>query len=263
MNKELTIIYPSIFNELTSPWDTEYNIAKELGINVCLFDEETLNILKCDLTDQVIIYRGWMISIQDYIKLSENIKKKGGVMFIPSEQYKKANTFSNWYNLLNRYTMKSYFIKDFSKLDDYFNDGKEWFVKDDLKSLGGKKSIAKNSKQAIEIYNQIQENRDFKIENNGICLREVIDIYDEERFFALNGEILGIHLDKDRLKLANQIAKKIFEKLNLVFISIDIGRSELKNILVEVGDFQISDINKEGDVKKIKECYSILKKLIF
>ena len=133
------------------------------------------------------------------------------------------------------------------------------YVKDDLKSLGGKKSIAGTAIEAIEIYEKIQKNRDFEIENNGVCLREVIEIHDEERFFALNGKILGTHNDKDRLDLANQIADKLLKKLGLTFVSIDIGRTNFKNILVEVGGFQVSDISKEGDTDKIRECYELLK----
>ena len=258
MSKELTILYPSLFGEMSSPWLEEHKIAKEASINVSLFDEDTLKI-KENLDNQVIIYRGWMISISDYKKLSDSVNTNGGVMFISVEQYRKNNTFSNWYNLLSRYTMKSHFITDFFNLHEYFNDGQEWFVKDDLKSLGGKKSIASTPTEAIEIYDKIQDNRDFIIENNGICLREVIDIHDEERFFALNGEILGDHEDKDRLDLANQIAEKLFRKLGLTFVSIDIGRTNLKNILVEIGGFQVSDISKEGNEDKIRECYEILK----
>lgn len=261
MQNEISIIFPSVFNELSEPWDAEYEIAKNLGFNVFTFDETTLKI-KNDLKNQIVIYRGWMISTEDYETLSKNINDKGGIMFISNIQFKKANTFSNWYNILNRYTMESHFIRDFSELDNYFKDGKSWFVKDDLKSLGGINSIANSKKEAIKIYDKIQKNRDYVLEDNGICLREIYEITDEERFFALNGKILGEHIDKDRLDLANKVASLLFKRLGLVFISIDIGRTNFKNILVEIGGFQVSDISKSGDLRKIEECYSILKEKI-
>lgn len=65
----ITFIYPSLFDEIVSPWDDEYKTAKEIGFNVATFDEETFQI-KSNLSDNLVIYRGWMISLEDYIKLS-------------------------------------------------------------------------------------------------------------------------------------------------------------------------------------------------
>jgi len=257
MIEGITIIYPALFNELSEPWDAEYQIAENVGFNVYKFEEDTLAIKK-DLSNQLIIYRGWMISLEDYKKLSENVESKGGIMFIPVEQFKKANSFSNWYNILQRYTMDSYFIKDFDELDKYFKDGEAFFVKDDLKSLGSKQSIAYSKDEAISIYNKIQENRDFILENNGICLREIIELDNEERFFAIDGKIIGIHTDNDRLSLAEKVAKDIYKRLGLMAISIDIAHSNIKNVLVEVGGFQVSDMDKDGDLVKIEEFYTDL-----
>jgi len=255
----VTILYPAVFGELSSPWSEEYFIAKKTGFSVATFEEDSFKI-KSDISGHIIIYRGWMISFDDYKKLTDAVNKKNGSMLIPLSQYRKANSFSNWYSVLNRYSMESYFIRDFSKLEPLFLEHKQFFVKDDLKSLGSKKSIANTAEEAINIYEKIKSNRDFEIENNGICLRKVVSLENEERFFVLNGEILCEKEDnQERRKFVKQVAEKLSSKLNLAFLTVDVASSEGKNILVEVGGFQVSDIAKNGDVSLVEDFYVNLK----
>ena len=257
--KKITIIYPSLFGEVYSPWKEELEIAKEVGINTETFDETDFSI-RSNLSDCLVIYRGWMISQKDYLLISKSVENKGGVMLIPQEQFRKANTFSCWYQLLERYTMTSNFVRDLDTLDDYFVDDYEWFVKDELKSLGSEKSIATSKDEAIDIYEKIKGHRDFEIENNGICLREVVDITDEERFFILNGKIIGKHDNEKRISFVKNIADKLYTKLSLLFVVIDVGTVDDKNKLVEVGGFQVSDMSKEGDTETIKFIYESINK---
>lgn len=261
MQYDITIIYPSLFGEISSPWKEEYEIAKKIGLNVATFDEEEYTI-KQNLLDKVVVYRGWMLSVENYKKLIKAVEKKKGAMLINEHQFKQINSFSSWYEKLEEYTIKSYFVQDFSELDALFEGEKSYFVKDQLKSLGSEKSIAHSKDEAIEIYNEIQKNRDFEIEDNGICLREVVSIEDEERFFVMDGHIISSSKNQDRLMFVQNITNIILEDLQIVFASIDVAYCNGKNILVELGGLQVSDMNKEGDLEEIEMYYKQFKSSI-
>ena len=223
--KETVILFTSVFGEVQSPWDQEYKLAKENGFRVSLVDEIDFKI-KDDLSSCLVIYRGWMISFEQYSLLSDNISKKGGTPFISKDLFRKTNSFSTWYYRLPSYTMKSFFIKDDDKMIDsvykLFEENNSFFVKDNLKSLGDGKSIANSAEEALLIYSEIQTNRDFKIENNGLCLREVVVLDSEERFFVINGKILDIGLDysEERVKMVSNISKILLENTGIFACSI-------------------------------------------
>jgi len=262
MNR-VVILFTSVFGELSSPWDIEYELAKKNGFDVALLDEIDLKI-NTDLSDALVIYRGWMISFEDYSVLYDNIIKNGGTPFISKELFRKTNSFSTWYFRLTKYTMKSFFVRDDEKkidtVYDLFEDNDSFFVKDNLKSLGDGRSIANSPEEALLIYSEIKENRDFKISDNGLCLREVVSLENEQRFFIVNGEILdiGLKYSNHRVKMVKNISKILLESLGIFSCTMDIASDGPKDILVEVGGFQVSDIDKSGDKIVIDSFYKSL-----
>lgn len=266
--KKITILFPSVFGELFSPWDVEYKIAKDLGFNVAKIDENDF-IISGDLSDSLVVYRGWMLSFDSYTRMFDLIFKKNGTPFISKDIFRKTNSFSAWYFRLSKYTMKSFFIKDDKDMIDktysIFEENESFFVKDNLKSLGEGKSIANSAEEALLIYDEIKTNRDFLIQDNGVCLREITKLEKEQRFFIINGKILdiGINYSKRRLKMVEKISSVLLEKTGIYSCSIDIATSNNKEILVEVGGFQVSDIDKSGDSLVITSFYrSLLNELL-
>ena len=258
MKKEITVLFPALFGELSSPWDDEYELAKKVGFNVLKIDEETLNVKK-DLSEQLVIYRGWMMSNECYSKLLTSVSNKGGEMITTLDNFRNANKFSFWYDRLSEFTMNSITTSDFSELDKLFKENKSFFIKDELKSLGDGKSIANSKEEAIEIYNKIKASRDFSIKDNQMCLREVISLDNEERFFTINGKVIGTHQNKERINFVEKIANIALNELGLSSISIDVASSNSEDILIEIGDFQVSDMNKDGNLEFIEQYFKILK----
>jgi glutathione synthase/RimK-type ligase-like ATP-grasp enzyme len=58
--------------------------------------------------------------------------------------------------------------------------------------------------------------------------------------------------------MVNKIASILYEKVGIFACSIDIANSNGKDLLVEVGGFQVSDIDKNGDKFIIDNFYKSL-----
>lgn len=223
----------------------------------CLFfDIETLadNVIKFSkplmfFDGANVIYRGWMLKPHQYEALQEALSKKGLNLIIDLSTYLKSHYMPNWYNELQNFTMKTSFFT-FDEIICLQTDfDTPVFVKDYVKSLTSSEgSIAKNLSSLKEKVHKLKKTRG-EIEG-GIVLREFIELLPnyEERYFVYQGKAYS------RDGIVPEIVQQIATIHNTPFFSIDIAkRVNGDEILIEVGDGQVSDIKKWN----VKDFYKI------
>ena len=90
----------------------EYHHAKNLGIPAHLFCLETFlesNKLRIAHADKpvTLIYRGWMVTHEQYTALYDSLLAKGFTLINTPEQYRQCHHLPYWYGLLVKHTAKS------------------------------------------------------------------------------------------------------------------------------------------------------------
>lgn len=236
----MQIIYPSDdFNNkiIDESYLEESILAKANGFNIGILDitkfkEDYSGLSKVD-KNELSIWRGWMFKDYQYKKLEEQCN-----LLISTEEYISSHYIVNWYDKVSQYTPKSIFIKEGDEIN--INENR-YFVKDYVKSNTGKLgSIANNLKEVMEIIKELKKYRG-DIEG-GICLRDVVDLKEEteQRLFVVNGKVFSN--DNIYPDYINDVVSILNPKK---FYSLDIvDTKENKNIIIEIGDAQVSDIKK-------------------
>jgi hypothetical protein len=120
----------------------EYAAAVELGFQASLFPfEEFLTgdfrVRPSLRPGQRILYRGWMLTPQQYSRLHADIVATGAAMVTSPEQYERSHHLPKWYAQLREFTPETCF---FQESDDVATRLRElsWkgcFLKDYVKSL--------------------------------------------------------------------------------------------------------------------------------
>ena len=184
------------------------------------------------------IYRGWMMTIDEYSNLYSALINQNVVLITNPEQYKRCHYISGWYDSIKQMTANTVLFDNRSALNP--NSIPKWgryFVKDYVKSLTTKRgSIANSYEEILEILALIEKYRGF-IEG-GICIREYENYLpeSEERYFYYNGKY---HSRDNRLP---SIIESIESSIDCPFYSIDVIRDDQGNDrIVEIGDGQVSD----------------------
>lgn len=234
----------------------EFNVANE-NFPTLIVDIETLedipkfNNSLVDFANSTIIYRGWMLKPNQYEKLQATLAKHNISMLTSTQNYLISHYISYWYPKLENFTMKTHFAieNDIDTLEQFFQGGK-MFIKDFVKSLTTSEGSIANSFE--ELKRKVAKIKEIRGDiEGGLALREFVDLLheNEERYFVYNGKAFA------REGEVPEIVNKILEIHNAPFYSIDIAK--LKNgadILIEVGDGQVSDI-KKWDVEKFYQIF--------
>lgn len=187
-----------------------------------------------------VLYRGWMLSYDEYDELEDFINKNNLSLITTKEQYYSAHHMNNWYDIVKDITPETFFFKDLNELVSNLDklDWNEYFIKDSVKSLTTTRgSIAKSKEEVVEVVKEIENKKGIE---GVISLRKVHNFKKESeiRYFAINGEVFSP--TGTLSNLAIEVAKRFS---HLSFISIDIIKDEKnKEWLVEIGDGQVSDM---------------------
>lgn len=243
----MRIIYPfNPFNEQEAdePYQEEFSFMKSQSVECSLFDFDALYLDEFRpkpqlLSDEIVLYRGWMLNPERYQKLINFITKKGAIPFTTYENYIKCHHLPNWYDSCVELTAESRFFSNDKELEvnvEALGWG-EYFVKDFVKSNSTKRgSIASSPEEVREIVELINTYRG-EIEG-GIAVRRV-ESYDEDtetRYFVFNGRAYSPDGE------IPEIVLNIAERVNASFYSVDIiQRNDGIYRLVEIGDGQVSD----------------------
>lgn len=192
-----------------------------------------------DVNDSVL-YRGWMLSAEEYDQISKFVNDNQLSLITNKEQYYKAHHMNNWYDRVKDITPETVFYKDINELVSNLDklNWSAYFIKDSVKSLTTSRgSIATSKEDVINILKEIEDKKGIE---GVIALRKVHAFQKETeiRYFSIRGNVYAPNGYAS--SLAEEVAKRFSD---LPFISIDIIKDENeKEWLVEIGDGQVSDM---------------------
>lgn len=242
----IQIFYPSNpiqTSKVDEHYEEEYSICKSSGLAVHLIDIENITNSKIYpgiYDDRArIIYRGWMLNETSYTQLENRF---GHRLVTSKVDYFNAHYLPNWYQEVKSLTIPSFITDEENSLEVFKQFSGKAFCKDFVKSLKtGKGSIVDSSEDLMRALSDMKQYRGF-IEG-GIVLRDVVDLIpnSETRFFVINNSIFSPIKNLHSYQLVEQVVKHLEQK-KLKFYSVDVATTkEGKNILIEIGDGQVSD----------------------
>lgn len=256
----MRLLFPSDPFEKNKPDESfaeEYNAALAIGLKCSLFSSDDFDAGEFRPRprfeeNEIIVYRGWMLTPENYYQLQTSIEAKSAKMLTTTTQYKLCHYLPEWYSMCEDITPKTIFL---SKDSDFFTALKNigwsgYFIKDYVKSLTTSQgSIAKTIEEIPEIVSLIEKYRG-QVEG-GVCVREFEELLPEteERYFVFNNKTFS------RDGIVPEIVNKIASRINSAFYSVDIVLSENgKPRLMELGDGQVSGI-KKWDANRFVEIF--------
>lgn len=191
---------------------------------------------------EVVIYRGWMLTIAGYAALAGAIEAKGANALTPVAQYRLCHHLPEWYARCEDLTPKTVFAVRGADYADAARPlrGPSYFVKDYVKSLTTTRgSVAESVDEIPEVVALIEKYRG-QVEG-GVCIREFEDLRPEteERYFVFKGRAFS------RDGAVPGIVTNIAERIDSPFYSVDIVMNvKGEPRLIELGDGQVSDRKK-------------------
>jgi len=240
-------LYPSAPFQPRQPDDnfaSEYASTISAGFLVSLFSYEefcagNFHPEPVPARGERVCYRGWMLTVPDYQRLTESLARLGGVPLTSAAEYKLCHYLPSWYSLLVEHTPKTLFFVETANVAAALQ-GKGWtgcFLKDYVKSLstdGG--SLVTSLDKIPEVIRKMKKYRGM-IEG-GLCAREIEDFVPatEQRHFVFKGKAYSVSGEvPDLVSLAAKAIKS-------PFFSVDtVQRQDGSLRIVELGDGQVSD----------------------
>ncbi|MFC6591431.1 ATP-grasp domain-containing protein [Deinococcus lacus] len=193
-----------------------------------------------------VLYRGWMLTGEEYTELAQAVTGAGGEPVTTPEQYLAAHHLPNWAGKLAGLTPETrcWPAEALTDVDGLRAEMAalgwgEYFVKDYVKSLKtGRRSILRDLTELDALLTDMEQFRG-RIEG-GLCVRRVEDFLPdtERRFFVWRGKAFA-PAGADIPKILQEVA----ERIDLPFYSVDVvQRTDGTERVVEIGDGQVSDV---------------------
>lgn len=246
---------------------------KLAGFNTSVISFETESIYSRPnfAEDEVVVYRGWMMSEHEYDIMLEQIDLMGGKPLTSKEQYYAAHYLPNWLPfVVNMTPATSVFPKDsgiFSGVAEHGLKDLAWRLEDFVKSLtapavgplpeGWKRFQLKDYVKSLktaggsvitkpeEIAPALANMEKYRgVIEGGVVVREYEEFVpgSEKRYFIINGQFFGQEewFDTRVMSMLGRIARDIPSP----FFSVDIAYRADKGDyrIVEIGDGQVSDL---------------------
>jgi hypothetical protein len=277
-------------NSVDEAYLDEYKYAINNGFEVLLYnyEEKSIKNIKPSEKMETIIYRGWMITPENYELLYNELFQINYRLINNPTEYRNCHYLPDSLKYIENYTPKTIFQK-------YENDESISILLDKTKIFNGKAVIVKdyvksekyywdtacyvecsdNIQKLTETINNFIELREGFL-NEGIVIREYIELNniqkhskcsmplsEEYRLFFYKNELLCIYnyweeilynLEKPEFRDFELIGKNIESN----FFTMDIAKDKKCNyFIIELGDGQVSGIPENEDknilYKKIKE----------
>jgi len=249
-NRTHTIIYPSIFNQVDPSFKKEMIFAQSKGFLIAFLSEEESKLSKIKYLphNPSVIYRGWMLSEDEYWALSLQVEAQGSHLVNGLNQYMFSHHIPNWYKVLKDFTIETKQFEDKTGAMALFETDKTFtengvFLKDFVKSLKTSRgSVAQSAEEVSEIVDEMIRVRGSL--EGGLIVRKHVKIVHEVRFFFFKGMLLcpdDVPFTDEMKSFARRVVSKLKTYTN--FCSIDIGTTyQGETLLVEIGDGQVSDL---------------------
>ena len=216
--------------------------ARGCGVSVFSFEEFQAGTFRPfpALPASTIIYRGWMLSADEYQTLAAEITRCGAQPLTDPVSYLLTHHLPNWYPLIAEFTPET---KTFPPSADLATELRSlgwpsFFIKDYVKSL--KTSVGSritSPEQAAVVASEMLKFRG-KIEG-GFCVRRIEEFIpeSEQRYFVLNGKA------NSAAGSVHPIVEQCAQRIHSPFFSVDVvQREDGVSRIVEVGDGQVSDL---------------------
>jgi len=268
----------------------ELKAVDELGIIYGLFDFDMAvddgkyssavkNINKSDET-RTAIYRGWMLSIEQYQMLYDTLLCKGVKLINNPSEYGFCHWLPNCYDVIEHRTPKSVWkhhpiifapdvlrnlLKPFSNspiiLKDYVKSAKHyWNTACFIPDASDIDKVIRTMREFCRVRDGVTGGFVFRqyveLEHIGVHPLSKIPIANEYRLFFLNGNLIDVSpyweegkYHQEELPLSEM--KAIAQKVNSNFFSMDIAKTCASDwIIIELGDGQVSGLPVGCDIKK-------------
>ncbi|TYQ24855.1 hypothetical protein PseudUWO311_17730 [Pseudanabaena sp. UWO311] len=246
----MRFLFPSdYFN--TKKVDEEYSeqvdCLRNIGFETSVISLEALSsgyskIFPQPDSGSKLIYRGWMITPDDYSLLVNAVMDAGAEVLISRDEYLATHYLPNWYPLIRDLTPETLFFSIDDNLEDELSEmgWSSFFIKDYVKSL--KTSIGSIINEPSAIGTVVAEMQKFRgFIEGGLCVRKVEDFISdtERRYFVLYSKPFAPLENEEIPEIVEECAKRI----NSNFFSVDVveRRDGCKRV-VEIGDGQVSDL---------------------
>ncbi|WP_295620190.1 ATP-grasp domain-containing protein [Chamaesiphon sp. GL140_3_metabinner_50] len=246
----MRFLFPSDYfktQRVDSAYTEQFDRLQASGCSTSVISLENLSLGVAKIYPQPdsgekLIYRGWMLSPDEYSLLVNAVRTTGADLWIDLDEYLSTHYLPNWYPLLQDLTPETYWFSVDADLErELIKLGwTKFFIKDYVKSL--KTSIGSIISNPSEIRQVVAEMHKFRgtIEG-GICVRKVEEFITatEQRYFIINGRAFAASTVTKIPEIVNVCASRINSK----FFSVDIiDRIDGSQRVVEIGDGQVSGL---------------------
>ena len=246
----MRFLFPSDYfkpQRVDSAYTEQFDRLQASGFDTSVISLENLSLGAAKIhpqphPDEKLIYRGWMISPDDYSLLVNAVRNTGADLWIDRDEYLRTHYLPNWYPLLQDLTPETYWFALDANLESELSKlgWSKFFIKDYVKSL--KTSIGSIINDPSEISTVVTEMSKFRgtIEG-GICVRKVEEFINEteRRYFVINGRAFAASI---ATKIPD-IVTECTQRINSKFFSVDIIETiDGCQRIVEIGDGQVSGL---------------------
>jgi hypothetical protein len=263
ISKPQTVIvpaYPFSSSDIDPHYQREAIAVERMGVTVLRLDFEELTDNKnlriygrIHEADNPALYRGWMLNVEDYTLLSEQLQDLGITLFTSPEQYQRGHTLPGWYPIMRQFTPESWHGEDLS------NATYPAIVKDYVKSakhLWDEACYIPNKEAHQQVTQAFLDYRDDAFQGELVLRKYIPDLTGREvRSWWVNGELILLtpHPDNPEdevVEVPTKVIENAIQALDLSFASVDFAERENGEwIVIEVGDGGVSDLAKSIDAE--------------
>lgn len=243
----LHLLYPSNPLRRDKPdeaYEEEYAVALQLGFAASLFSFE--EFLAGDfrarpslVSAPTLLYRGWMLTPQNYTRLHCAIAGHGAKLLTSAQQYERCHYLPGWYAQLKEFTPVTHFFRESEDVAAQLR-ARSWtgcFLKDYVKSLSAENGSLIHDLATIPAV--IEKMRSYRGEiEGGLCARQIEDFEPatEERHFVFQGKPFS------RTGFIPEVVQSAAERIDNPFFTVDtVMRRDSVTRIIELGDGQVSD----------------------
>ena len=280
------IIISEYSNQLKKSAGVDYlkkmeDAARLLGIEVINFHQGNINSLDQALfykkglpLNEIVFWLGFVPELQYYQKVHHLLKKNSLNLIHSPSQFSKSEFFDQFYESIKEESIPSGIATDTQQAKQIAQQlGYPIFLKGTIQSLkkfGWENCVAKNEEELERIFDKLIIENSFSL--GKIIVRKFIQLNYHEvggngipkaheyRFFILNKKLIDFsfywngenpfNLNIQRLEQLKNLALKTAQKVDVPFISVDIGETKNKEWkVIEIGDGQFSDIRNIPPLK--------------
>ena len=227
------------------------------------FDEDKLLLNKKFAKEQIAIYRGWMMSPEQYSNFYNLLLKKNIRLLNNPNNYRLFHLFPNIYEILKEDTakMEIYPLHQQMDIEKLKKNFQKFMVKDYVKSVKGTdfpKFFDHNVEQKdFDRCMEIFYNYRGDLLTGGICIKEFLDLKyygkntNEYRVFYINNKVATVTRNSNQENNTPQPPKYLIEKyknLDSPFYTIDYAELEDGSWkIIEAGDGGVSGLPDTQD----------------